>query len=57
MPYEVYRGQILGPEELAELRRRIEQFGKIAKIDDDMRALILRNWPDLAARLPAEDEE
>jgi hypothetical protein len=35
-------------------RREIETFDKIGAIDDELRALIVRNWPDLAAKLPPE---
>jgi hypothetical protein len=27
---------------------------EVEAIDDEMRALIIRNWPDLAAKLPPE---
>jgi hypothetical protein len=31
-----------------------DRFHLIEAIDDEMRALIVRNWPDLAAKLPPE---
>jgi hypothetical protein len=54
MPIEVFRGRILSTEELAAIRREIEPLDTIEAIDDEMRALIIRNWPDLAAKLPPE---
>jgi hypothetical protein len=54
MPIEVFRGRVLSTEELAAIRREIESFDTIEQIDDEMRALIIRNWPDLAAKLPPE---
>ena len=54
MPIEIFRGRVLSTEELEALRREIESLDMIEAIDDEMRALILRNWPDLAAKLPPE---
>jgi hypothetical protein len=54
MPIEVFRGRVLSAEELAALRRRVESFDKMEAIDDELRALIVRNWPDLAAKLLPE---
>jgi hypothetical protein len=56
MPY-MFRGQVLGLKELAELRRKIEEFGSNRQIDEDMRAPVVRNWPDLTAKLPPEPED
>jgi hypothetical protein len=36
------------------MRRELESFDSIEAIDDEMRALIMRNWPDLAAKLPPQ---
>jgi hypothetical protein len=52
MPIEIFRGRVLSTEELAALRREVESFDNIEAIDDELRALIVRNWPDLAAKLP-----
>jgi hypothetical protein len=54
MPIEIFRGRALSADELAAIRREIESFDMIEAIDDEMRALIMRNWPDLAAKLPPE---
>ena len=49
MPYEVFRGRVLSAEELAVIRLQVESFDAIEPIDDEMQALIIRHWPDLAA--------
>jgi len=54
VPYEIFRGRVLSADELAAIRREIESFDSIEAIDDEMRALINRNWPDLAAKLRPE---
>jgi hypothetical protein len=54
MPIEIFRGRVLSAEELAAMRRELESFDSIEAIDDEMRALIMRNWPDLAAKLPPQ---
>jgi hypothetical protein len=54
MPYEVFRGRVLSAEELAVMRLEVETFDTIEQIDDEMRALIIRNWSDLAAKLSPE---
>jgi hypothetical protein len=54
MPIEIFRGRDLSAEEPGATRREIESFDTIEQIDDEMRALIVRNWPDLAAKLPQE---
>jgi hypothetical protein len=54
VPYEIFRGRVLSAEELAGIRREIESFDAIEMLDDRNAALIIRNWPDLAAKLPLE---
>ena len=49
-----FRGRVLSADELAATRREIQSFDSMEAIDDEMRALILRNWPDVAAKLPPE---
>jgi len=53
MPIEIFRGRVLFTEELAAIRREIESFDSIEDIDDEMRALIVRNWPDLCRQAAA----
>ena len=55
MPMEFLSGRPLGPEELDAIRRQIEGMDRIDAISDEMRALVLRNWPHLAAKLPQND--
>jgi hypothetical protein len=54
VPYEIFRGRAVSAEELAAIRLQIESLDTIEAIDAEMRALIVRNWPDLAAKLPPE---
>jgi hypothetical protein len=52
MATEYFYGRRLTPEELEHIRRQVEGFGTITAIDDEVRGIIERNWPDLAAKLP-----
>jgi hypothetical protein len=45
-------GRALSPDELAAIRAHVESFDTIEVIDDDMRALIEGQWPDLVGKLP-----
>jgi len=55
MPMEFYQGRPLEPEELEAIGQQIEQFDTIEAIDPEMRGIVARNWPQLVAKLPAED--
>jgi hypothetical protein len=46
-----FRGRVLSPGEMKQLRREVEGFDTIDVIDDEMRELIEREWPDLAGKL------
>jgi hypothetical protein len=48
----VFRGRVLSRGELKLIRREVEGFDTIDLIDDEMRELIEREWPDLAVKLP-----
>jgi hypothetical protein len=52
LPIEILAGGVLSTENLAALRREIDSFDAIEAIDDEIRALILRNRPDLGTKLP-----
>jgi hypothetical protein len=52
VPHEIFKGRVLAAEHLAGIRRELKSCDAIEGIDDEMRALIVRNWPDLAAKLP-----
>ena len=45
-------GRELWPDDLKAIREQIEVFDTIEHIDDDMRALIEQQWPNLVAKLP-----
>ena len=47
-------GRELSDDQLAQLRAQLESFDDITAIDDDMRRLIVSQWPDLAHKLPPE---
>lgn len=47
-----FRGRILLPGELKQIRREVESFDTIDLIDDEMRELIEREMPDLVSKLP-----
>lgn len=55
MPIEVYKGHVLEPDQLEELRVHLEEFGTIDHVDAELRGIIERNWPHLVAKLPPED--
>jgi hypothetical protein len=42
----------LSESELVALKRQIESFDTIDKIDDDARAIVGSHWPQLATKLP-----
>ncbi|MET4294772.1 ferredoxin-fold anticodon binding domain-containing protein [Bradyrhizobium sp. LB1.3] len=55
MLIEIYKGQVLDPDQLEALRVKIESFDTIQEVDAEMRGIIERNWPHLVAKLPPED--
>lgn len=50
-----FRGRVLSPAELDLIRQQVEGFDSIDVIDDEMRALIESQWPDLASKLPPRE--
>src|SRR5262249_49872392 len=52
MKKPTFRGRALSQAELQLIRREVEGFDSIDVIDDEMRALIETQWPDLIAKLP-----
>jgi len=58
MPIEFLHGRPLSPGELEMLRRQIEEgFDNIADVDDEIRAIVARNWLYLLEKLPPPDED
>jgi hypothetical protein len=55
MPIEVLRGQVLSPEDLDRVRADLETVTSIEAISPELRAIVVHNWPHLAAKLPPED--
>jgi hypothetical protein len=48
----MFRGRVLSRGELKLIREEVESFDAIDVVDDEMRELIEREWPDLAVKLP-----
>lgn len=48
----MFRGRVLSQAELDQIRREVAGFDTIDLIDDELRELIERHWPDLASKLP-----
>lgn len=45
-------GRELDADELGRIKAQVESFDTIKVIDDEMRALIEAEWPELAKKLP-----
>jgi hypothetical protein len=57
MPIEFLHGRPLSPEELGTIRRQIEEGSEvIAAVDDEIRGIVARNWPQLLSKLPPEED-
>jgi hypothetical protein len=52
MATEFLDGRPLSPDDLDAIRRDIEAMGSIDAISDELRAIVVRNWPHLIAKLP-----
>jgi hypothetical protein len=51
------RPRQLSQEELELLRRQIEKgFDDIGAVDDEVRAIVARIWPDFVSKLPPEED-
>ncbi len=57
MRIEFLHGRQLSREELELLRWQIEKgFDDIGAVDDEIRAIVTRNWSDLVSKLPPEED-
>jgi len=57
MPTEYLHGRPLRPQDLEMIRRQIEEgFDNIAEVDDEIRGIVVRNWPHLLAKLPPRED-
>ena len=55
MPMEFLHGRPLSPEEFEIIRRQIEEGSEvIGAMDDEIRGIVVRNWPRLVSKLPPE---
>ena len=52
MKKPTFRGRVLSQAELDQIRRELEGFDTIDVIDEEMRAPIETQWPDLIPKLP-----
>jgi hypothetical protein len=57
MPIEFLAGRPLEPQDLDIIRQQVESFDEISNVDPEIRGIVARNWPQLLARLPPEDDE
>jgi hypothetical protein len=57
MAKEYFRGHMLTPQNLETLRRQVESFAMVDEIGDEVRGIVMRNWPELAANIPPEHPE
>jgi hypothetical protein len=63
MPMEFLHGRPLSPGDLEispgdleMIRRQVEEFEVVAAVDDEIRAIVVRNWPHLLSKLPPEED-
>ena len=47
----------LSADQLEALRRQLESFDSFDEVSDEIRGIIERNWPHIAAKLPPHDEQ
>lgn len=46
--------KIFGPDDLAQMRRQLEELTTVTAVNPAVRAIARRYWPDLIAKLPPE---
>jgi hypothetical protein len=57
MRMEFLHGRLLSREELELIRRQIEKgFDDFGAVDDEIRPIVARNWPDLVSKLPPQED-
>jgi hypothetical protein len=56
MPMEFLHGRPLSPGDLEMIRRQVEEFEVVAAVDDEIRGIVVRNWPHLLSKLPPEED-
>jgi hypothetical protein len=52
MPMEFLYGRPLSADDLEMIRRQVGEFEVIAAVDDEIRVIVGRNWPQLLSKLP-----
>jgi hypothetical protein len=53
---DVFAGAELDEDELNAIRRYLESLDHIDEITDELRALVVRNWPHLVPKLPPKND-
>jgi hypothetical protein len=56
MPIAFLHRRPFSPEDLETIRREIEAMDDIGAVDDEIRGIVARNWPDLVSKLPPEED-
>jgi hypothetical protein len=57
MPTQFLYGRPLSKADLDGIRRDLEAMESIEVITDQLRAVVVQNWPHLIAKLPPHDEQ
>lgn len=50
-PKATLYGRALSDDELALIRQRVESFGTIETINDELLTLVAEHWPELLAKI------
>jgi hypothetical protein len=57
MPTQFLYGRPLSQADLDGIRRDLEAMENIEVVTDQLRAIVVRNWPHLVAKLPPEQRQ
>jgi hypothetical protein len=57
MPTQFLYGRPLSQADLDGIRRDLEAMESIEVVTDQLREIVVRNWPHLVAKLPPHDEQ
>jgi hypothetical protein len=57
MPIQFLYGKPLSQADLDGIRRDLEAMENIEVVTDQVRAIVVRNWPHLVAKLPRREEQ
>jgi hypothetical protein len=54
MPMEFLHGRPPSPGDLEMIK--VEEFEVAAAVDDEIRGIVVRNWPHLLSKLPPDED-